>query len=113
MADLAIEGQNIHDFIPEDEKAKLTQISCVNQAYFVVIYQRNVSHISLSIFARSNLAIIVVGQGRDLSVLRGRHTTGSPRTRLRWICINRQQGIPISFPHQYVWLQLTQYHCSL
>ena len=42
MVDLAIEGQNLHDFIPEDKKAKLTQISCVNQAYFALIYQRNV-----------------------------------------------------------------------
>jgi len=42
MVDLAIEGQNLYDFIPEDKKAQLTQISCVNKAYFVLIYQRNV-----------------------------------------------------------------------
>lgn len=41
--DLAIEAQNIRDFIPEDKEAKLTHISCVNKSYFVVIYQRNVS----------------------------------------------------------------------
>ena len=112
MADLAIEGENICDFIPEDKTAKLTQISCVNQAYFVLIYQRNVSH-TLSTFTLSNRAIIVVGQGRDLPVLRGRHTTSSPCARLRWIGSNHQQRIPISFPRQYVWLQLAQYHCSL
>jgi prolyl oligopeptidase len=41
--DLAIDGQKMRDFIPEDKEAKLTQISCVNQTYCVAIYQRNVS----------------------------------------------------------------------
>ena len=40
--DLSREEQDIRDFIPEHEEAKLTQISRVNKTYFVVIYKRNV-----------------------------------------------------------------------
>ena len=42
---LSKDEQDIRDFIPEHEEAKLTQISCVNKTYFVAIHKRNVLYI--------------------------------------------------------------------
>ena len=53
------------------------------------------------LFTISNLGLNAVGKRRDLPVLRGRHTTGSPRTGLRWHSNDRQQRVPISFLHHY------------
>lgn len=40
--DLSRDEPEIRDFIPEDKKADLVDIDCVNKDYFAVIYKRNV-----------------------------------------------------------------------
>lgn len=40
--DLSSEKPVICDLIPEDKKANLVDINCVNQDYFAAVYKRNV-----------------------------------------------------------------------
>ena len=105
--DLAMDGQKMRDFIPEDKEVKLTQISCVNQTYYVVIYQRNVSSYLFLPLLFLTGAPIGVGHGRDLHLLRGRHTTDSDRVRLYRRSVNLRQRGPISLPRQNVRVQHT------